>query len=409
MVKQKIEDIQALRGIAIILVITCHLSFSRSILNLFIDGISVPFYIGVDLFFMISGFVVTNSVLRGNRHPVSFIIRRAFRLLPVLITGQILTAVTIAVFHRAAPSAWALNFFSFPWSEYWNEVISILTGTFINPIRLPVAYSNGAMWSLSVEFQFYAFFCALLSVLLFARRGKVTFRHLLTGIMLVMSILCAYARFIKGFGFRAAGLEYLVHFRFDFMSWGVLLATFREKIAFYAQESYQHIIRSRFKFFLLILPLLILCFCREDTATPDASSSDYRDSFGLLFTQLCFLGLMLPAVQGRLFCKHGSFYRMLCIVGEYSYVIYVIHFSCMAFAWLIIFNIDTQLVLMEWPYAFLQLAVTLFIITPIAYVVHRFVETPMNKLGHSLSSALNGRQDCHVVNFKGQKSEEQSG
>ncbi len=56
--KAKLLDTQALRGVAIALLTTLG---SRSTLPLY-----TPFYSGVELFFVISGFVVTRSILFGS-------------------------------------------------------------------------------------------------------------------------------------------------------------------------------------------------------------------------------------------------------------------------------------------------------------------------------------------------------
>lgn len=91
-------DVQQLRGIAVLAVIVNHLD-SR-----FLPG----GYLGVDMFFVVSGFVIVNSLLRQQDHALTraeffrqFWIRRAFRLWPMLFTTVVLTSGFLVVFGLA--------------------------------------------------------------------------------------------------------------------------------------------------------------------------------------------------------------------------------------------------------------------------------------------------------------------
>jgi len=70
------EDIQILRGIAVLLVLFFHLS-----IDLFDSG-----YLGVDVFFAISGFLM--GVLYDKNKKIDFYKRRALRLLPVYYANK---------------------------------------------------------------------------------------------------------------------------------------------------------------------------------------------------------------------------------------------------------------------------------------------------------------------------------
>ena len=72
------KDVQGLRGIAVLLVVIYH------------TGIGLPGgFVGVDMFFVISGFVITQRLMReleqtGTIRFRNFYARRARRLLPAL-------------------------------------------------------------------------------------------------------------------------------------------------------------------------------------------------------------------------------------------------------------------------------------------------------------------------------------
>lgn len=92
----KIRSIHYLRGIAALLVVCFHLRvdingvYAQSNLgNLLFDGGAS----GVDLFFIISGFIITMSADKNNESFTNFAIKRIFRIYPVFISMLILFVV----------------------------------------------------------------------------------------------------------------------------------------------------------------------------------------------------------------------------------------------------------------------------------------------------------------------------
>ena len=83
--ESKISDVQVLRGICILFVLFQHLSISVTLFAKFPKQISMPFYLGVELFFIISGYVVTKSLQKDNFNGVKFLIKRVFRLIPAIL------------------------------------------------------------------------------------------------------------------------------------------------------------------------------------------------------------------------------------------------------------------------------------------------------------------------------------
>jgi len=142
--------IDALRGLAIALVFATHLQ------GYFFEGRSpfpFPFartWTGVDLFFVISGCVVTESVLRSR--PLGFYIRRATRLLPVSMLGL-----------AWVWAGWRLTGNTWRWGEpslLWRETVAVLlyyyNFFYISEGQWPLKL--GWYWSLSLEEQFYILF-----------------------------------------------------------------------------------------------------------------------------------------------------------------------------------------------------------------------------------------------------------
>jgi len=155
-------DIQGLRAVAVLLVVAFHI------------GLPVAGFVGVDVFFVISGFVITTLLLREIDRSGSFDIlrfwrRRFIRLMPAL--ALLVTVVAIAAWLFLLPQQRELTAFTGLGSMLLvaNVVIARNTGGYFDP----PADSNPLLntWSLSVEEQFYIVFpIALLLTLVLLRR-----------------------------------------------------------------------------------------------------------------------------------------------------------------------------------------------------------------------------------------------
>lgn len=111
--RQRFEHIQALRGVAALMVLAAHIKGAE--LDYGGDGALLPFALymgvtGVDLFFLISGFVMTHVALDGARGPrasARFLFNRAARIYPVYWTVTIglivLYAGKFVLFGEATP------------------------------------------------------------------------------------------------------------------------------------------------------------------------------------------------------------------------------------------------------------------------------------------------------------------
>lgn len=151
--QNKLEGLQVLRGVAALLVLWCHLKY-----NLGRDWhtfSSVPFLgtdlgaIGVDIFFVISGFVISMTAAKTGLDWQAFAVSRVARIVPLYFTISILAGLEIICGYPAgqvcAPSIFdTFYFIPFPDGK-----------EFIGPILI-----NG--WTLSFEMWFYLCFAGLL-------------------------------------------------------------------------------------------------------------------------------------------------------------------------------------------------------------------------------------------------------
>lgn len=175
-------DIDGMRGVAVALVCLFHAGCWP-----FSGG-----YIGVDVFFVISGFVITQVLLRdldGQRLSLRrFFLRRIRRLAPALL---VMLASSVVLFSLIYPPVYLRSFGQSLWAQalfssniyFWRT-----TDYFGTPYEAkPLLHT----WSLAVEEQFYLFFS--FALLLLARVARSTLFITLAGCLLLSLSLSALA------------------------------------------------------------------------------------------------------------------------------------------------------------------------------------------------------------------------
>jgi len=138
--------LDGLRAIGITAVVLFHASFTAHWLGRYGS------WLGVDLFFVLSGFLITSLLLRefgvhGRFSLKNFYIRRALRLYPVIVVC-VLVAVALRLLIPSSPHSpsWAgISSIAFYYANWARQT----TGTD------PIGGTFGHLWSLSVEEQFY--------------------------------------------------------------------------------------------------------------------------------------------------------------------------------------------------------------------------------------------------------------
>ena len=157
--RRRLDGLDGLRGIAVLLVVLFH-------------GGVLPFgWIGVNLFFCLSGFLITRILLdakaanSGTRSIlVPFYVRRALRILPLATLVALITAL-------ATNSGW---------STLWYVTYLVNWMPFPPPPR-----ELGHYWTLAVEEQFYLLWP--LAVLLISPKGSLK-------LVVTLFVVCSVAR-----------------------------------------------------------------------------------------------------------------------------------------------------------------------------------------------------------------------
>ena len=299
-------DIDGLRALSVIAVILYHADFHFNNQNLIQGG-----YIGVDIFFVISGYLITSLIVKElkdtNRFNfLHFYFRRARRILPVLII-IILSTIPLAWLYLLPNSL--IDFSS---SIFFSTFFS--SNLFFNNIDhnygdvLSIAKPFLHTWSLSVEEQFYIMYP--LFFIFFSRliKGKILF--LLIFISLLSLILAQF-----GSVFFSISNFYLLPTRIWEIFCGAMLVLIVKK------DNNHKFFKDIISYIGLILILLSFHFFKDDTLHPS------------FITLIPILGTMLVIrySDNNLISKFLS-QNFLVFIGLISYSLYLWHYPIFSFS-----------------------------------------------------------------------------
>ena len=184
-------DVEGLRAVAIVLVVLYHVH----------AGLAPGGYVGVDVFFVISGFLITGQLVRelrttGRVSFLAFYARRVRRILPAAMVTVMVTAVASALLLNPLAAKRALD--DLPSAIYFGANIHFAAqgADYFNAGLSPSPIQH--FWSLAVEEQFYIVWPLLLVVssLVWLRVGRRSRRErvrrpVIGAVIVVLAILTA--------------------------------------------------------------------------------------------------------------------------------------------------------------------------------------------------------------------------
>src|SRR5581483_4761336 len=140
------------RAVAIVGVLVAHYNLTTHLQSFTRGGI-----LGVDVFFVLSGFLITSLLVEeiagtGRLAIGAFYTRRALRLFPALFAMVAVTVVALRLDNKLPGSTGMLSFHSLA-----REVVPVLTywDNWFRAFALGPATPLSHAWSLSIEEQFY--------------------------------------------------------------------------------------------------------------------------------------------------------------------------------------------------------------------------------------------------------------
>ncbi|MFI5335340.1 MAG: acyltransferase family protein [Opitutales bacterium] len=314
-VTSHVLPLDGLRGVAVLLILAMH-CFVRipcpaewPVLGFLQQALSLC-YCGVDLFFVLSGFLIGGVLLDHRDAPNLYSVfyrRRSFRLLPLYF-------LLLASFYagRAVPALRTLNFSTYfdssvPLWSYWSFTQNIAMAW----QRDIGSYWLGPTWSLGVEEQFYLVIPVL--VRLFDRRQLAWFCALAIVISPGLRLLAWHG------GNNQLAAIFLAPMRADSLLLGVLCAI---GLRMTAPREWLQARRG------WILAATVALGCAVGLLSWQQQTADSRDMVfwgysvvGLFFTGCLLLVLLYPASVA----VHWLAWRPLVRLGLISYFIYLAH------------------------------------------------------------------------------------
>lgn len=304
------HDIQFLRGMAVLLVVIYHADI----------GVVSYGYLGVDVFFVISGFLITSIIIRdlnsGNFSFTVFYLRRAKRLLPALYCTLSCVSLLSYLFLTAEQT-----------SDYIAQLIGSITFAANMVLPTQIGYFENAaegkpllhIWSLSLEEQYYFF----LPIFLFLTTKRYRFWFLIVAFSISLfwclswtSNPDASAPFLWRFGETRIG-EWAFYL-FPTRAWELLAGS----ICAWLMIHYSNIAISPLLKLLSLILIIITSCISWDSVHPRI------DAFVIVVaTSILILGKddWLPEYAPV---------RWIERIGDWSYSVYLIHWPLFAFAYL---------------------------------------------------------------------------
>ncbi|WP_339513181.1 acyltransferase family protein [Pseudomonas sp. RL_15y_Pfl2_60] len=363
---QKITEIEVLRGLAVLGVLFHHVSGNLVSSNLeWLEALmsQLQLWWGVDLFFVISGFVIARQLLPALQQSaarpviVAFWIRRAFRLLPSAWLWLLLPLPLVLVFNQTgvfgtlstnieATVAGLFNFANFRFADSFFK------------------YDYGfsfVYWSLSLEEQFY-----LLLPLL-----ALCFRQKLMWLMLIVVL-------VQFFQVRSV---LMMSFRTDALALGVLLAIWS------AKPSYQQFEPRFLKALPLSGGLILLSLLLAMSFL--AAHNDFLPTvrIGLIAVMATVLVWLASYGRGYLW-PTGLGQRLMMWLGARSYAIYLIHIPAYFFTRELLYRVLAITEISASEHVLLSVAVAGGLILALSQLNYRWVEVPMRQLGSRVAQRI---------------------
>lgn len=318
MIRNRNRALDILRGVAIILVLFRHLpkypDLEATPIGVVVAKITQIGWSGVDLFFVLSGFLISNILYKefqetGKLNVLRFWIRRAFKIWP-----SYFAAYGLKEFCQFVSN------FSHSRSAQLREMAgNILPNVFfVQNYCLDDSHQWTSSWSLAIEEHFYLILPPLLLLANKIDKGK-RFQGLLPcAVLLCVAILAG--RIWSAFnGETWQRLYRLTHCRADALAFGVILGY----LAFYKPDVFMRIERRRkllVGFFLAVL-VLLAAFPIETNAS--------ISTVGFTLVYLAYGGLVVIAASNPDLGRNGRrtvawLCSILSLIGVYSYTIYLV-------------------------------------------------------------------------------------
>ena len=293
----RVPALDGLRGCAILLVIIWH----------YFHTDWFPGWIGVDLFFVLSGYLITARLLQTIHTPSyfsRFYRNRILRVFPLYYA--VVIPYLIAVFYLVQKQNFPTVAF---YHEHWKSLLLFTTNWTFVLYGLPKDFSLVPLWSIAIEEQFYLIW----PLLLFLVRPKFRIRQLVIGISLVL--LARTAAWLYFPSLRNTEY-YNTFFRLDSLFCGSLLCLLQQSGLTCSTSLIKKIV-------LALLAILLIGIGLTHDAGPQNA---YFSTAGFTVNALLFACLTHIALHpGSKYLTRLLEFSPLRFIGNISYCLYLVH------------------------------------------------------------------------------------
>lgn len=311
---QRISELDGLRGIAILLVLMRHYIHHRSLLLL---GPQWG-WMGVNLFFVLSGFLITSILLRSAGQPGAlkvFYGRRMLRLFPLYFLILLILFVASAVVGAPQPARTVLLYVFFLQAFIPPEVTHLA----IVPHPGWVVMGFAVLWSLSVEEYFYILWAPFVS---FVRARR-------SALLILLMVVLLITPWIRFFYPDPRGGQELFIAQMDSLAAGCLLSILWQD---HAARLRPLVLRHARSLYVCVVGLIGLAIWIDfATGITKRSIPDLRIFNATIYTVLwlawtiwLLVTLAVAGTQTRMARVLRG--RILCWFGRISYCLYVVHY-----------------------------------------------------------------------------------
>jgi peptidoglycan/LPS O-acetylase OafA/YrhL len=316
-----IPGLDGLRAIAILLVFVLHA-----------DYIYVG-WVGVQLFFVLSGFLITTILLRmketerARDYFKKFYGRRFLRIFPLyyFYLALMFAITTILIYSGYRTNYMKLFQEQVPYALVYGYNIYNASSAYSGESRL-----IGHLWSLSTEEQFYIFWPLILFLTPQKNLKKLLLSTILAGLAFRLGITALFKYTEASFFYSKLGVViYVLPFsQVDAFALGAMITQFNFPKA-----------RQQFFFLLALLPVIGLATQFYSTGGLDTISAlgfpfpltkDLKQVWGYLYLDYLFALLVYLVVKEKMFLRLLES-RIMLYLGKISYGLYVYHYAILWF------------------------------------------------------------------------------
>jgi peptidoglycan/LPS O-acetylase OafA/YrhL len=300
----KIPGLDGVRGIAAVIVVVCHFNVILPIPAFaVVPGGTVP----LDMFFVLSGFLITSLLLReqsknGRIGKWAFYERRILRLVPALVVvlaaHSLFAYLTGISFHEEWTSLTAVGFYYSNWKLAFNS--NAFGGNIANGLQ--------HMWSLSFEEQFYLIWPWITIFLL-------TIRQQLRTVIAVMLAMMAVVDVHMALMYHGIGSYYADFIRTDTRAGSILMGALLAHIWVRGREPRRYLSVAAW----IAAIFLLVCMPFTNNTGPFL----YRG--GLVAIDVACAIIILAIVDGQWAGRHFFQLKPLVLLGLISYGVYLWH------------------------------------------------------------------------------------